>query len=849
MTRWTLSTATFVVLSLFAAVATAQQITPSDGLQVPDASIATVGDALSLEVNPAGLGFMSRPELGYGFQLASEDLRGVAEEAQSYFLAAGTGWLGAGVGAQWLQKPDLGGELQSYRKFTLGTGFSVSRLGFGMGLNFFGSSDNERLDGLLGLDLGMQFRASRLLGAGVMVRDANGPFFRENQSLPTRIEGSIALRFFDGRLVFEQAAQTNFRDRYARLVPRLSVEPLQGFRMFGRTEFQLTRVGDVFDWSWQAVFAGIELSLGSIGALYAATTRQYPPNERQQFAGISSYHWISPGKRAPLIPLTKRWVYVNLDRTISEEPTRELFQPRARSFLSIARELERIAESSDVAGVVIATGGDLGFAQLWELRELIKQARDAGKKTVAVLPSSSLRAYYLASAAEQIWYAPTDVVSPMGLRSSFMSVREAFAKLGVEAQFVRIGDYKSTPEMFVVDEPTDANLEQRNAYLDAYWEQIVGDIASSRNKSADDVKALLSQTHLPDEALERKVVDRVVYADEIEKILREEESATLERGYAEPRYTDEEWRGGPQIAVVAIDGNIVQGRSGNTPFIGGAFAGSKSLAATFERLRQDASVRAVVVRIDSPGGSAVASDLIYRSIRRLAASKPVVASMGNIAASGGYYVAAGANEIVAAPTTLTGSIGIFAGKINVAQLADRIGVNTATIERGTPSSFSDIFNPWSEAEIDNVGKSLNYMYRLFLTQVAHTRPLTLDELDAVARGRVWAGRAARDAKLVDHNGGILHAIHRAEDLAGLRRGVADYRQYAVGSRLGMDIDVQSKIGKLLGFDEAGSARNILTGRNMVARFVRETAFAWSLALLYDAEEALMLPSHDLRLRD
>lgn len=848
MTNWISSAATFAVLSFFAVHAAAQQITPSDGLQVPDASIATVGDALALEVNPAGLGFMSRPELGYGFLLASEDLRGVAEEAQSYFLAAGTGWLGAGVGAQWLQKPDLGGELQNYRKFTFGTGVAISRLGFGMGLNFFGSSDNERLDGLMGLDLGLQLRASKLLGAGLMIRDANGPFVRENNALPTRLEGSVALRFFDGRLVVEQAAQTNLRDRYVKLVPRLSFEALRGLRVFGRTELLFTRVGDNFAFNWDALFAGLELSLGSIGAVYAATTRQYAPNDAQQFSGISSYHWISPGKKAPIVPLTKRWIYVNLDSSISEEPSGGFLQPRSRSFLSIARELERIAEADEVEGLVIGTGGSLGFAQTWELRELVKQARSAGKKTIAVMPNSSLRAYYMASAAEEVWYVPTDVISPMGLRSSFMSIREAFAKLGVEAQFIRIGDYKSTPEMFIVDEPTAPNLEQRNAYLDAFWDQIVADIASSRKKSADEVKKLLSEVHLPDEAVDAKLVDRILYPDEIEKILKAEHNATLEGGFKEPNYIEDEWRGGDQIAVVAIEGNIVQGTSGN-PLLGGTMAGARSLSATFERLRKDPNVRAVVVRIDSPGGSAVASDLIYRSIRRLAVSKPVVASMGDIAASGGYYVAAGADEIIAAPTTLTGSIGIFSGKVNVAQLADRVGVNTASIERGNPSTFSDFFAPWSDEELDDVGKSLNYMYRLFLTQAAATRPLDADELDKVARGRVWAGRAAKEQKLVDENGGVMAAIHRAEELAGIKRGKATYRQYAVGSRLGVDIDVRAKVGELLGFDRAGSARSLLNPATMVGAFVQQTAFAWALPFTYGAGEPLMLPAMDLELSD
>lgn len=848
MTKWISSAATTIaVLSLWTTSALAQQITPSDGIQLPDASIATVGDAQALEINPGGLGFLSRPELGYGFQLASEDVRGVADEAQSYFLATGTGWFGAGLAAQWLQKPALGGELQSYRKFTIGMGGAVSDLGFGGNLNFFGSSDDERLDGLMGVDLGFQLRASEHFGAGLMLRDVNTPFLREGSALPARVEGSVALRFWDGRFAVEQMAQTNLRDRYVKLIPRLTLEPLSGMRVFGRTEFSFTRVGDVFGWDWDGLFAGLELSLGSIGAIYAATMRRFAPTESPQFSGITSYHWISPGKKAPLVSPTRRWIWVNLDRPISEEPVSGLFATNTRSFFSVARELERLANAADVEGVVLTVGDELGYAQTWEARKLISAITARGKKTIAVLGSSDLRSYYLATGAEEIWYVPTDVFSPQGLRSRFLSIREAFDKIGVEAQFVRIGDYKSTPEMFVYDEPTEANLEQRNAYLDAYWQQITSDIGQARGKTVAEVETLLTGSHLPDEAVERGLVDRIAYTDELEDLIREEHGAVgFERGFPEPDYSEESWAQAPEIAVVAVDGNIVQGRTGQTPLIGGSVAGAESLSRTLERLRTNPRVRAVVVRIESPGGSAVASDLIYRSIRKVASQKPVIASMSNIATSGGYYVAAGADEIFATPVTTTGSIGIFAGKVNIAQLADRIGVNQSAIERGAPQSFTNIYSAWTDEELEHLGTSLNYMYRLFLTQVAHTRPLSVKEIDAVARGHIWAGKAAKEHQLVDEMGGIMPAIHRAEALAGLEPGEANYRQYKAGSTFGTDIDIQGAVTRWLRLDGEGSARSLVSPTSMVARFIGETAHAWRLPLLYGPGEALMLPTENVK---
>jgi protease-4 len=851
MTRWISSAALIAAVYVFASsTASAQEASPSDGIRLPDASIATVGDAQSLEVNPAGLGFMDKAELGYGFELASEDLRGVANEAQSYFLAGGTGWLGAGLGAQWLQKPDLGGELQNYRKFTLGTGARISDFGFGFGFNFFGSSTDERLDGLLAVDTGLQLRASEFIGAGLMVRDINGAFIREGRSLPTRLEASVALRFWDGRVVFEQAAQTNVRDRYVVLTPRLTIEPLYGVRAFGRAEFSFTRVGDVPGANWDALFAGMELSLGSIGAQYAATTRRFEANEAPRFSGITAYHWISPAKKRPLIPTTRRWIYVNLDRAISEEPLSGFFQ-QTRSFLSMAREFERLSQSPEVEGIVLGVGdADLGFAQIWELRRLLRKVSDSGKETIAVVGASSLRHYYLASAADEIWYSPTDIVAPSGLRSRFVSIREGLDKLGVEAQFVRIGQYKSTPEQLVRDTPSPADAEQRAKFLDVYWTEIIDGIAASREMAPDELESLLTASHYPDDAVKAGLVDRLVYPDEVENVIRQEHGdVTIERGFPEPQYADDRWGRGPEIAVVAVDGNIVQGSSGSNPLLSSRVAGSESLARTFERLRKDSRVKAVVIRVDSSGGSAVASDLIYRSIRKLAETKPVVASMGNIAASGGYYVAAGADEIFAAPITTTGSIGIFAGKVNIAQLADRLGISQTSIERGRPTSFFNIYEPWTEEELADLSTSMNYMYRLFLTQAARTRPLDIDEIDAAGRGRVWAGRDAAERKLVDQLGGVMDAVHRAEALAGLERGDAEYRQYTSGSTLGMDVDIgatdkaslKKRVVQWLGLDRDATAMELIDPTTMAGQFVEDLRQAWSIAVLYGPGEALMLP--------
>ncbi len=254
-------------------------------------------------------------------------------------------------------------------------------------------------------------------------------------------------------------------------------------------------------------------------------------------------------------------------------------------------------------------------------------------------------------------------------------------------------------------------------------------------------------------------------------------------------------------------------------------------------------VRAVVVRIDSPGGSAVGSDLIYREMRRLAEKKPVVASMGNIAASGGYYVAAGADEIFATPNTLTGSIGIFAGKFSVSKLADLIGINSTQIERGDRSGLFNLFHPWTEDEKDAVSRSITYLYSLFIQQVARTRPLSAEEVDAVGRGRIWDGVAAENIKLVDQLGGLMDAIRRAEELAGVMPGEVTYELYP--KNLGLfdagSTSVSTKLARsLLGRENKPVE---FAGDSVLAAIVRRIGKGVMLPALYEDGEPLMLLPH------
>jgi protease IV len=817
---------------------------PTEGIPLPDRSLTTQDDSASLEVNPAGLGFMVGPELSYGFTIASDDYRGVVPDGHAVFLGAGLGGLGLGIGVQWLDQPALGASLKSYRKYTLGSALAlVPGLSFGLGLNYFGSRDDIRLNDLMTVDVGLQWRPSPYFGASAIVRDATAAFLRENEALPRRLGAGVAFRGWQGRLVLDMEMYHVEGTEALSLVPRVLVEPVSGVRLFGRSEVVVDGEGDDGTVSHSALSAGLELSLRDLGWQGAALLRSSANGEGFEATSQAHRLWLSQNKQRGLYERRGRWVRIDLDQAFAELETSALLGPTTRSFLSVLEQLDAVAEDPGVAGVVFRIGStNLGYGQMWELHQQIGRIRDAGKTTIGIVGGTSTREIYLAAAAEEIWLTPYSLYMPTGLSVQFLSYQEVLDNVGIEAEFVRIGDYKSAPEQFVKPSPSDEALEQTTAFVDHIFDELIGMIARRRNLDPIEVRQMFDRIPLlPHEALAEGFIDRVVYTDEAETMLREQYGVSnLERGYQRARTADERWGTRPEIAIVYIDGMIVDGRSSVAPFSGEVVTGSETIAQTLRRLAEDDNVKAVVLRVDSPGGSATGSDVMFRELRRLATKKPVIASMGNVAASGGYYAAAGADEIFATPSTLTGSIGIFAGKFNVARLADAIGINMTPVQRGERAGLYNIMRPWSDDELDAVASSINYLYRVFLNQVASTRPLDADEVDAVGRGRVWTGEAAQQRGLVDRQGGLIDAIRRAEELAGLKPRQAAYNAYPTPARLLMPSGLlASARSKFTGSDEANAA--ILSRDSVMGMMLKEIEASILIPLLYRPGEVLMLP--------
>ncbi|HEY7697671.1 MAG TPA: signal peptide peptidase SppA, partial [Vicinamibacteria bacterium] len=412
----------------------------------------------------------------------------------------------------------------------------------------------------------------------------------------------------------------------------------------------------------------------------------------------------------------------------------------------------------------------LGWAQATELREHLLDFKSSGKPLVAFVEYGSNRDYYLASVADEIYIHPRTVLDLRGVRAEALFLRSALEKAGVEAEFERFAAYKDAPDMFLRDEMSPESREALEALVSTIHDSLVQGLVQGRGMDRDQAAALIARGPFTAvEAHDLDLVDGLQYIDEVKKKMapegKEEIRTVSVADYLRASAAGPSFASRAQIAVIYGVGAIVGGDSSEDAVFGRVM-GSDTIAEAFKSAREDESIDAVVFRIDSPGGSDVASDVIWREATLTRAKKPVVVSMADVAASGGYWVATASDAIVAEPTTVTGSIGIFAGKFNLAGLYDKIGVSTDGVESSANADFYSSSRSFTPAEREKLRKILESGYQAFLERVAESRKKTTDEVHKVAQGRVWSGRDAKDLGLVDELGGLKRALDLAKEKAG-----------------------------------------------------------------------------------
>jgi protease-4 len=419
------------------------------------------------------------------------------------------------------------------------------------------------------------------------------------------------------------------------------------------------------------------------------------------------------------------------------------------------------------------------WGKLQEMRDAVLDFRKSGKQAIAFLEYGGDREYYLATAANRVYLLPTSPLDVTGVASYELFLRGLLDKVGATPDFVAIGAYKTAPNQLTERKMTPAHREMTESLTREAFEQLVKGIAEGRKKDPGEVRRMLdSGPFAPEDALRLGLIDELAYEDQLDDHVPAlhvdaRDNRHVDAGaYRRVRPASIGIHPKSRIAVLYAVGAIVSGRGGFDP-LNGVSVGSETLVEQIRRIRNDDSIKAFVLRIDSPGGSAVASDVIWRELaitRDQKPSRPLVVSMSDLAASGGYYIAMAGQTIVAQPGTLTGSIGIYSGKMALAGAAAKLGITTETVKEGANADIYSPFAPFSPAQRDKLLEFMQSFYDGFVEKVAASRHSTPEQIDAVAQGRVWTGAQAKEKGLVDALGGLETAIALAKERAKIPAG-------------------------------------------------------------------------------
>lgn len=439
----------------------------------------------------------------------------------------------------------------------------------------------------------------------------------------------------------------------------------------------------------------------------------------------------------------------------------------------------RKAKTNDkVKGIYIEAGAFAAdsYASLQAVRKALADFRSSGKWIVAYSDSYTQGTYYLASVANKVWVNPQGMIDWHGLASQKIYVKDLLEKVGVKMQVTKVGKYKSAVEMFTVDKMSDADREQTEAYINGIWNNVVNDVAASRhltasqlNTYADSLITLAPATEL----VKMKMADQLLYTDqvkaEVKKLLKiDQKDEIYQLSVSDMANVKDERKEGDQVAVYYAFGDIVDGAAASPTSLNESVIDAQKVCRDLEKLANDDDVKAVVVRVNSGGGSAYASEQIWHQVSELKKKKPVVVSMGGMAASGGYYMSAAANWIVAEPTTLTGSIGIFGMFPDMSNLlTNKLSLHFDDAKTNKYSDFGTQSRAFNADELAHLETYIDRGYKLFRKRVADGRHMSEAQVEQIAQGHVWLGQDALKIKLVDQLGGLNEAVSKAAALAKL----------------------------------------------------------------------------------
>lgn len=478
--------------------------------------------------------------------------------------------------------------------------------------------------------------------------------------------------------------------------------------------------------------------------------------------------------RAPTIK-SGSYLLLEIGGSYGEGPPQDLIgsllHRREHTLIDLLTMIREAQVDQRIKGVIVrVTALEIGWGKIQDIRDALLDFKKSSKPLLALLQaeaSSSNKEYYLASTADRVYLSPSVTAPLNGLAASFIFLGGVWDKLDIQMDVEKIREYKTFGDMLANKEMTAAHREMANSLLDSLNAQFISGIGQNRGLDADTVRALIDKCPVsPVEYEAARLSDGTRYLQDLHDEIGGDPTPLVEMKDYEQ--VDAESLGlgvGPKIGVVYAVGGIVTGESGTG--IQGEMMGSDTVSHAIRDAADDAAVRAIVFRVDSPGGSALASDLVWRATQQARKKKPVIVSMSDVAASGGYYVSAGGTRILAQPGTLTGSIGVVFARANVKGLLTRLGINTETITRGPFADLEDMTTPLTPAGRQKLVAEMDHIYDVFVDRVAAGRNLTAERVNDIGRGRVWTGAQAKENGLVDELGGFMAATQAAKTAAGI----------------------------------------------------------------------------------
>lgn len=733
---------------------------PTQNVYNPTVGMSGLGDASSVVRNAAMMSSLRSWSLVYlHSELGGNGLAGGRGDAAFFAMPAPLmNRMTIGLGIQSLRPPSTF-PFRSTVKVTEGIAFRANRIvSIALAYSYIHRTE---LDGSTAsthtFDLSANANLNRFFAFGLAIKDLSGP----------TVHGVEIQRVYDleasyrpwGNDRMELALGTRIGERRQDVDPHLRVwlTPAPGFHLKGDVEWRRDiDLDGVIDNDVRAAI-GLELDVDrfSIGG-YGLFGRELGETKGEGFSIVARSHGerYMPPWQAP-IHLEKFVIDKELDET---------------AMVRLVRRWREIESERATAGVVVELGElPFGWGTAEGLRAGLLRLRGRGKHVFVVMTTPNTKAYYLASAAEKMLLHPGGNLNLKGLHSTVTYFGGTGELLGVRADFVKIGAFKSAPEQFTNKAGSAPAKLERNVYLDEVYNNVVEGIAKARNVDTATVKRWIDGGPYTAGAAKRLgLVDELARDREVSGAI----DKWLGRHYMLMAFDKAPKRAGafvPQrVAVIAIEGDIVEGDSMTVPLIDKKMTGAKTVVKLLDQIKNTSTIRGVVVHLNTPGGSALASEQIHDAIGELRKVKPVVCVMTDVAASGGYYIAAGCEKIYAAPSTLTGSIGIFTGKFDVSGLAGKLGVTAESYERGKNAAIDSMWRPYTEEERAMLADQLRYYYDRFVDAVAFGRNLDRGQVDTLGQGRVWSGRAAQARGLVDEFGGIDDAVEWVISEVGMR---------------------------------------------------------------------------------